>query len=145
MSDGIYDFEQVISGDYGHLVSPNEGESIWSVYPGFVLLYPNAANSNNGITWDFQGSGYLWLPPLMEDPEDSNIIYIAGGGLDGGNHLIKLTKTGNSIVPEEMSYPFNNTVTSMAYSPIDPSHWYVMTYNGTFYHSTDYGESWTNY
>ncbi len=143
ISEGIYNFEQVISGDYGHLVSPNEGESIWSVYPGFVLLYPDAANNNNGITWDFQGSGYLWLPPLMEDPHESDVIYIAGGGINGGNHLIKLTKVGNSISAQEMSYPFNNTVTSMAYSPIDPSHWYVMTYNGTFYHSTNYGDSWT--
>ena len=142
ISDGIYDFEQIISGDYGHLVSPNSGESVWSVYPGFVLLYPNAASGNNNITWNFQGSGYLWLPPLMEDPLDSEVVYIAGGGINGGNHLIKLTKVGNSIVPQELSYPFNNTVTSMAYSPIDPSHWYVMTYNGTFYHSTDYGESW---
>ena len=142
IADGVYDFEQVISGDYGHLVSPNQGQSIWSVYPGFVLLYPNAATNTNGITWDFQGSGYLWLPPLMEDPQDENVVYIAGGGLNGGNHLIKLTKIGNSIVPEEISFPFNNTITAMAYSPIDHSHWYVMTYNGSFYHSTDYGVSW---
>ena len=142
MSEGVYDFEQVISGDYGHLVSPNQGESIWSVYPGFVLLYPNAATNTNGITWNFEGSGYLWLPPLMEDPGHENTVYIAGGGINGGNHLIKLRKVGNSIVSEEMSYPFNNTVTAMAYSPIDPSHWYVMTYNGSFYHSTDYGISW---
>ena len=142
ISDGIYDFEQVISGDYGHLVSPNQGESIWSVYPGFVLLYPNASNNSNGLTWDFQGSGYLWLPPLMEDPENENVIYIAGGGINGGNHIIKLTKVGNSIQHEEMAFPFNNTITSMAYSPIDNSHWYAMTYNGSFYHSTDYGNSW---
>lgn len=142
ISDGIYDFEQVISGDYGHLVSPNQGESIWSVYPGFVLLYPNAATNSNGITWDFQGDGYLWLPPLMDDPQDENAIYIAGGGINGGNHLIKLTKVGNSISAQEMSFPFNNTVTAMAYSPIDNSHWYLMTYNGTFYHSIDSGVSW---
>ena len=142
ISDGIYDFEQVISGDYGHLVSPNQGESIWSVYPGFVLLYPNASINSNGLTWDFQGSGYLWLPPLMEDPQNENVIYIAGGGINGGNHIIKLTKVGNSIQHEEMPFPFNNTITSMAYSPIDNSHWYAMTYNGSFYHSTDYGNSW---
>ena len=142
ISDGIYDFEQVISGDYGHLVSPNQGESIWSVYPGFVLLYPDAATNQNGIFWDFEGSGYLWLPPLMEDPQNSNVVYIAGGGLNGGNHLIKLTKIGNSIIPEEISYPFNDTVTAMAYSSIDNSHWYLMTYNGSFYYSSDSGNSW---
>ena len=145
LANSIYDFEQVISGDYGHLVSPNQGESIWSVYPGFVLLYPDAANSNDGIFWDFQGDGYLWLPPLMADPEDENVVYIAGGGINGGNHIIKLTKIGNTISPEEIAFPFNDTVTAMAYSPIDSSHWYVLTYNGTFYHSTDYGSSWQMY
>ena len=110
--------DRVISGDYGHLVSPNQGESIWSVYPGFVLLYPDAANSNEGIFWDFQGDGYLWLPPLMADPEDENVVYIAGGGINGGNHIIKLTKIGNTISPEEIAFPFNDTATTEIYTSL---------------------------
>ena len=79
--NSVYDFEQVISGDYGHLVSGDDGESIWTVYPGFAMYYPNASTNSSGITWDFQMSGNLWLPPLMEDPYDPSSVYIAGGGL----------------------------------------------------------------
>ena len=93
----IYDFEQVISGDYGHLVSGDNGVSIWSVYPGFAMYYPNASTNINGITWDFDMSGHLWMPPLMEDPNDPSSVYIAGGGLAGGNHIIKLTRSGSTI------------------------------------------------
>ena len=138
----VYDFEQVISGDYGHLVSGDSGQSIWSVYPGFAMYYPNASTNSSGVTWDFQMTGNLWLPPLMEDPEDPSSVYIAGGGLSGGNHIIKLTRLGNSIQVEEGSYNFNNTISAIAYSPIDSSHRYALTYNGTFYYSSDSGVNW---
>ncbi len=141
--NGIYNFEQVISGDYGHLVSSDGGYSIWTVYPGFAMYYPNAAINSSGITWDFQMDGNLWLPPLMEDPYNPSSVYIAGGGLSGGNHIIKLNRLGNSIQVNEGNYNFNNTVTAMAYSSIDPSHRYALTYNGKFYHSLDNGENWS--
>jgi len=141
--NSVYDFEQVISGDYGHLVSGDDGESIWTVYPGFAMYYPNASANSSGITWDFQMSGNLWLPPLMEDPYDPSSVYIAGGGLSGGHHIIKLTRNGGSIQVNEGDYSFNNTVTAMAYSPIDPSHRYALTYNGTFYYSADNGVNWS--
>ncbi len=139
----IYDFEQVISGDYGHLVSGDNGVSIWSVYPGFAMYYPNASTNINGITWDFDMTGHLWMPPLMEDPNDPSSVYIAGGGLAGGNHIIKLTRSGSTIDVSESDFNFNNTVTALAYSPIDPSHRYALTYNGTFYYSEDSGINWT--
>ena len=88
-------------------------------------------------------SGNLWLPPLMENPYDPSSVYIAGGGLSGGHHIIKLTRNGGNIVVDEGDYSFNTTVTAMAYSPIDPSHRYAMTYNGTFYYSSNNGHSWT--
>ncbi len=141
--NSVYDFEQVISGDYGHLVSGDDGESIWTVYPGFAMYYPNASINSSGVTWDFQMSGNLWLPPLMEDPYDPESVYIAGGGLSGGNHIIQLTRIGNSIQVNEGDYNFSNTVTAMAFSPIDPSHRYALTYNGRFYHSSDNGNSWS--
>ena len=141
--NGIQNFEQIISGDYGHLVSGDNGVSIWSVYPGFAMYYPNASTNTNGITWDFDMTGHLWMPPLMEDPNDPSSVYIAGGGLAGGNHIIKLTRAGSTIGVSEGDFNFNNTVTAMAYSPIDPSHRYALTYNGIFYHSEDSGINWT--
>ena len=142
-TNSVYDFEQVVSGDYGHLVSGDNGHSMWMVYPGFAIYYPDASSDASGITWYWDMSGALWLPPLMEDPYDPSSVYLAGGGLSGGHHILKLTRNGNSIQVDEGDYSFNNTITAMAYSPIDPSHRYALTYSGDFYYSSNSGHSWT--
>ena len=142
-SYSVYGFEQVISGDYGHLVSGDNGMSIWSVYPGFAMYYPNASSNSSGPTWDFQMTGHLWMPPLMEDPYDPSSVYLAGGGFSGGHHIIKLTRNGNNIEANQELYSFNSTITAIAYSPIDPMHRYVLTYNGKFYYSDDGGVNWS--
>jgi hypothetical protein len=140
---GILDYEQVISGDYGHIVSSDEGYSIWMVYPGFAIYYGDITNNSNYVSWDFTSSGQLWLPPIMNDPFYSNICYLGGGGLNGGNHMIKMTANVGGMSILELSYNFNGTISAMAYSPIDNDYWYVLTINGEFYASTDGGSSWT--
>ena len=138
---GIIDFEQVISGDYGHLVSGDGGESIWCDYPGFVLHYPDAAYNSNGWTWDFAGSGFLWLPPLTADPLDPDICYLAGGGTNG-NHIIELEAGSWSIIATEQPYNFASQLSALAISPIDPDYRYTLTSDGTFYMSSDGGVNW---
>jgi hypothetical protein len=140
--EGVLDFIQSISGDYGHLSSGDEGETIWCNYPGFTLYYGNPVTGGGSQSLDFPGSGHLWLAPLIEDPYNANQAYLAGGGLSGGNHLLHLTAGSGSITYEEEPYNFNSTVSAMAYSSIDPSNRYVLTYYGSFYHSSDDGNSW---
>ena len=142
-NDGIRDFTQIISGDYGHLVSGDNGTSIWTNYPGFTIYYPDIANSNSSSSLDFPGSGYLWIAPLMENPYASQRAFLGGGGINGGNHLIELTIQGNQISYSELEYNFSGTVSAMGYSPINPSYRYVLTENGKFYYSLDDGENWT--
>ncbi|MFN3940994.1 MAG: WD40/YVTN/BNR-like repeat-containing protein, partial [Chitinophagales bacterium] len=67
---GNYYFDQLISGDYGHLVSANGGDHLWMVYPGFAMLSVDASGPGGLYFWDFIGYGHLWLPPLMADPVD---------------------------------------------------------------------------
>jgi len=141
--DGVQNFEQIISGDYGHLVSGDNGISIWTNYPGFTIYYPDIAHSNTSISLDFPGSGYLWIAPLMEHPYSSEKAILGGGGINGGNHLVELTISGNQIVYDEQEYSFSNTVSAMGYSPINPSYRYVLTQNGKFYYSSDDGDNWT--
>ena len=141
--DGVQNFEQIISGDYGHLVSGDNGISIWTNYPGFTIFYPDIAHSNSSSSLDFPGSGYLWIAPLMEDPYSAEKAYLGGGGINGGNHLIELTIEGNQIAFNEQQYSFQSTVSAMGYSPINPSYRYVLTENGKFYYSSDNGENWT--
>ena len=140
--EGVFDFIQSISGDYGHLSSGDGGETIWCNYPGFTLYYGNPATGGGSLSLDFPGSGHLWLAPLIEDPYNSNQAYLAGGGLSGGNHLFHLTAGSGSITYTEGSYSFNSTISAMGYSSIEPSHRYVLTYYGSFYHSSDDGNSW---
>ncbi len=139
---GILEFEQSISGDYGHLVSGDGGESIWCVYPGFVMYYDSPQYDTGGMTWNFLGSNYLWMAPLMAHPTNPEKCFIGGGGISGGFHMIELSAAGWSITHNELSFNFDSEVSAMAYSPIDPSIYYVMTYNGTFYTSFDSGNSW---
>ena len=143
-NDGIRLFEQSISGDYGHLVSGDGGETLWCNYPGFTMYYNNPETDAWGLTLDFPGSGHLWLAPLMADPLNPEVAYLGGGGLNGGNHIMKLTVQGNNISYEELSQSFPGTVSAMAISPLDYSYWYVLTDNGKFYHSSDSGQTWSN-
>ena len=138
------DNEQIISGDYGHLVSGNEGTSIWTNYPGFTIYYPDISNSNASMSLDFPGSGYLWIAPLMEHPEFSNKAILGGGGINGGHHLIELSLSlqGNQITFIENEYSFSSTISAMGYYPIDSSYRYVLTENGKFYYSSDDGDNW---
>ena len=141
-TDGILNFEQSISGDYGHLVSSDGGETLWCNYPGFTMFYANPETDGGGSSLSFPCSGQLWLPPLMEHPYDNNKVYLGGGGLDGGHHLILLRKTNSGITYTEEPYSFNGRVSAMAYSPIEPNYRYVLTDNGSFYYSFDSGQNW---
>ena len=141
-TDGILNFEQSISGDYGHLVSSDGGETLWCNYPGFTMFYANPETDTGGMSLNFPSYGQLWLPPLMAHPYDNNKVYLGGGGLNGGNHLILLRKTISGITYTEESYNFDSIVSAIAYSPIDPNYRYVLTNNGTFYYSFDSGENW---
>jgi len=141
--EGILDFEQTISGDYGHIVSSDGGQSLWTDYPGFIMHYPNIANSTSYFTWDFQGSGYLWLPPIMSDPYQNNIAYIGGGGIDDQNHMVKVTLFNNNLTAEDMVPTFSDKISAMAWSPVTNHHWFVATSDGNFYYSQNMGQSFT--
>ena len=141
------DFDQLISGDYASIVSGDSGASVWMVYPGFVMRRPDAVSGSNLNFWDFVGSNYQWLPQLMEDPNDPNSVYVAGGRLTTGARLIHLTRNGNTWDYEESEFDFSNgteaTISSLDYSSIDNNYRYVFTTERDFFFSTDGGENWT--
>lgn len=147
---GVLDFAQTISGDYGHISSGDGGVSLWTNYPGFSMYYSNALR--NDLGWgrrtDFPTKGHLWLPPILADPDTPNVAYLAGGGIDGGAHLVKMKyfNTGD-IQAEELPFDFsdggNGPINAVAISPVNTNYWYVHTNDNQFYTSTDRGESWT--
>ncbi|MEA3495233.1 MAG: hypothetical protein U9R42_04275, partial [Bacteroidota bacterium] len=146
--DGKFrDFEQVVSGDYGHIVSGDEGASVWMVYPGFAIYYPNINDNTSRKKWDFNMTGQYWMPPLMEDPEDNESVYLAGGSTTGGAHIFHLTYQISHINFNELSFDFSNAnnskISAMAYSPLDKNTRYVLTNNGEFFVSQNGGANWT--
>ncbi len=144
---GQINYEQVISGDYGNIVSGDGGASVWMVYPGFAMYVGNANTGGGLVTGDFVGSNYQWLPKLMDDPADPHSVYIAGGGQAGGAHIFHLHQSGNQIIYSELPFDFSNgtnaDLTAMAYSPLNPDYRYVLTSDQLFFYSTDGGASWT--
>ena len=150
VDDGsVLDFVQTLSGDYGHISTGDNGKSLWTNYPGFSMHYSNALKEDlrRGGTMDFPTQGHLWLPPIIADPDTPNVAYLAGGGTQGGAHLIKLRyfSTGD-IQAEELPFDFaqggNRPINAVAISPVNTDLWYVITNDNRFYVSSNRGQDW---
>lgn len=149
--DAILDFKQTISGDYGNITSGDYGKSIWTVYPGFAMIYPDAAKSEIHYTWNFPQSGNnrVWMPPIVAVPGFPRLAYIAPGGSGNFSTLWRLEYLpGGGISAGELPYKFDqnngqNDVTAIGISDIDIDYMYVTTRLGKFYYSTNRGGSWT--
>lgn len=144
----VLEFDQLISGDYGHIVSGDSGKSVWTNYPGFTMFYPNAASSTQQFSRDFDGDGHLWLPPLLAHPSQANKAFLGGGSVDEiGANIIELTAIGNNISMTEQPFDFsegtNASISAMGISPQDDNFRYVMTDNEKFFYSIDGGQNWT--
>jgi len=147
MNYGPVNYDQVISGDYGNLVSGDGGASIWMVYPGFAMYGPDINNTNTLILEDFVGSGYQWLPKLMDDPDDPEKVYLAGGHISEGTHIMHLERNFGNVTYTELPFDFSNggnpAISAMAYSKINNDYRYVLTTDRDLFYSTDAGNSWT--
>ncbi|MCX6227165.1 MAG: T9SS type A sorting domain-containing protein, partial [Bacteroidia bacterium] len=151
VGDGIVDFDQTISGDYGHIVSGDGGVSIWTVYPGFAMYYPEAS-ANNGMSTlgfdDMKMKNQFWMPPLLADPYFPNRVYLAGGTSATGCHIWYLEYLNGTIKATEYPTDFSNgdpntRIASMAFSPINKDYRYVLNSAGSFFASTDRGTTYT--
>ena len=147
-------FDQVISGDYGHISFSEDGQRLWTVYPGgWVTYYHEPQTNYYTATYEIDSDNEsVWIPPLIESRNtQNNEIYMAGGNINGGpgSHIIKLTaENESSIVAEQNDFDFyaqGGLIGSFAISPLNTQHWYVATDNGLFFTSKDEGLSWTNH
>ncbi len=145
-TEGLANFEQTISGDYGHVVSSDGGKSLWTVYPGFAMRNPSAAGGNSIVTWDFTGENHFWMPPLMADPYFPERAYLGGGTSSTGNHLWSLDHRSTGIIATELPFDFSAgtdaRISAMGYSPINKDYRYVLNSWGKFFYSSDRGISW---
>jgi hypothetical protein len=114
-TNGIESYKQIISGDYSHLDSTDNGEQLWMVYPSFVLL-DTATYASNLVSWDI-GENFLWMAPLAVNPLDPSNAWVGGGNISGsGSRIISLTHSAGQIASYELAFDFGATVTAVAFS-----------------------------
>jgi len=150
----IVDWEQQISGDYGHMIFSNQGQNLWTQYPGGDMShYPNPQTGGSTASWHMSGSdlpSYGWMLPSSKtnDPLD-NSMYIGGGNINGGggNFLVKLSYSGGSISATQFSYDFkansSGSISAVEASTINTQRIYVATDDGSFFYTNNQGTTWT--
>ncbi len=147
---GLSEFEQVISGDYGHLTFTNEGQGLWMVFPGGTISYYNDPQNGNRVdTYEIESPDESsWLPAMATVPNGTrNEILVAGGNIFGlgGSHIIELEYFGG-ISARQLPFDFKansngGVVTSIEVSTLSPDIIYAATNNGFFFTSTDGGQN----
>jgi photosystem II stability/assembly factor-like uncharacterized protein len=138
------DFDQLISGDYGHLTSSDGTHArVLSVYPGFVLVQEGELNPELTDFLDFPaGENYgIWMPYILADPDDAKAFYFCATHLNRYRKLAHLW----SITQELQDFTVNggSFATALAISPVDHDRRLVVTDTGVLWFSTDGGASWT--
>jgi len=139
------DFDQLISGDYGHISSYNgTHDMVFSPYPGFVLVTDDEDDPNliTGGDLNFpSGLGRLWLPPVVADPYAR-----AGFFLCAQDSIWRCKRTGfwNWNWTQHSTTGFGGRMLSaLAFSPIDPDLAWAACTDGTLWRSTDHAVTWT--
>jgi hypothetical protein len=136
-------FEQLISGDYGHLTTATGTHNwLYSVYPGFVLLQRYENSPFTLIQLTFPTCDHSWMPAITADPLDSDIFYFCG------DHLWKYERWGTaySYTRTELPQDFGaggGYLTGLAISPVDYQYWFAVTSAGSLWYSHDAGTHWT--
>jgi hypothetical protein len=143
--DALLDFAQLISGDYGHIVS-GDGTHAWvyCVYPGFILVSRNETNPTLHFE-DFPPSGqWGWLPTITADPGGNGRFFFCA------DRLWRYVKTAtpppdwNASIwsAQDFAASAGEYLSALTFSPLDSQRMYAATSHGRFFRSTDGGITW---
>lgn len=151
--ENVADLEQVISGDYGHIVFTDFGQKLWTVYPfGWITCYANPIGGGISASYTIDSADEsVWIPPIIAHPDESkDIVYAAGGSIDGGSgsYIIKLEYQNGEIIEDQLPFNFRSSGGEIAAMCIDPNNhdkWFVTTTNRKYYKSEDGGETFQTF
>jgi len=141
----ILDFNQDISGDYGHLVSGDGSHrNVFSVYPGFVLAHIGENNPTLKILNFPNGENYAWLPPLAGSVSDPKNFYFCATQL----YLYRRAALFDAWTPElwstmDFAASSGEYLSALSFSTIDPNLAFAATNRGRLFYSSDEGKTWT--
>ena len=138
-------FEQIISGDYGHLTSGDGTHGhVFSVYPGFILV--QVGEEDPWLDYgDFPaGETYVpWLPPIVADPDDMEAMFFPATRLYRYQLLSSGGMRGELWSDGSLDLQPGEYVSALAFSPLDSQRALLATSEGRMFHSADHGVSWT--
>jgi len=146
-------FDQIISGDYGHIAFSGGGGNLWTVYPGGWVIYYDQPRTQRYplLSYTLESDDEtVWLPPLCELSNSSeDAVLMAGGNIYGneGSYLIKLKRTFDDIVASQFDFDFKaasggGTISAIHVDAYNADVIYVATTNGRFFTSNNGGLSW---
>lgn len=151
-SDGTASFNQVISGDYGHIVFTGHDNMLWTVYPFGAISYYEEPKTQSVTDWYSleNPTNSVWIPPLLANPDrDINGIYVAGGNLydNSGSHMIRIDRVNGQFITSQFDQDFSinggGAITAMAFNHFDNDIIYVATQYGNIFTSNDAGSTFT--
>ena len=139
------DFDQLISGDYGHIVSGNgTHDFVFSTYPGFILAHVGESNPSLYQISFPANENNAWLPPVVGDNINLKNFFFCATRLWRYKRQI-----GTNVWDEELwsTYDFEGSsgeyLSAFAISPVNISRAYAATNRGRLFHSDDRGVTWT--
>ena len=138
-------FEQLISGDYGHLTS-GDGKHTWlySTYPGFILVHKNPYNVQLGTLSFPAGSNNLWLPPVVADPLANTTFYFLGDLLTRYDRTSNMNFQQTTHSAQNFATGGGSYLSMMAFAPTDAQRAYAVNNAGQVYVSDDHAVTWQN-
>jgi photosystem II stability/assembly factor-like uncharacterized protein len=136
----LRDFDQLISGDYGHITSSDgTHEKIYSDYPGFILVQQGELNPNLTDFVDFpDGAIHSWLPYILAKPGDPDVVYLCG---DRIYRFRDIVPGGWNISPSTQDFTVagGNYLTALSISPLDHDRKIAIMNNGIVWYTDQPG------
>lgn len=140
---GLLDFDQLISGDYGHLTSSDRTHDwVYSVYPGFVLVHEGElAPSLSQL--DFPAGAQLqWMPTVVANPANPQSFYLCADRLWRYDRDVGGVWTSVLDSTQDFTAGGGSTLTALSISPLAPRFRIAVTDAGVVWFTVDDGANW---
>lgn len=135
-------FDQLISGDYGHLTSSDgDHDYVYSTYPGFILIQVGEQSPSLDTESFPAGASNLWLPPVVADPLDEEAFFFLA------DRLWRYSRVGNDWnevqhSAKDFGAGAGSYLSALAFAPSDAQRAYAVNDAGRLWHSKSHGVKW---